>query len=160
MALDLMPKGQPGNFSSHGICWLDVCDADVLTSGNNVAAARVGIFPDHVEFGSRGFGSIPAKPLWIGVGMDGLIGTVQIRLSQGVIVIGAEKTVPASSVVLGNGAPLGTGATTGFTYLPSMAGTPSGVPPTFNAATPIVVDTVASKLWVRIGGTWKSVTFT
>jgi hypothetical protein len=158
-SLDLMPKGRPGNFSSNGICWIDICDTDALTvAGGDLASARIGVFTDHVEFGSRGFGSILAKPIFIGVGMDGSIGTAQIRISPGLIVIGAEKTLPASSVVLGSGVALAPNATQGFTELPSMPGTPTGVAG-HGANVPVVIDTTAGKLWARIGGAWKSVTF-
>lgn len=64
------------------------------------------------------------------------------------------------SIALGKAA-LATNATTGFVYLPSMAGTPTGTPETFayNAGVlPVVLDSSASKLWAYVGGAWKSVT--
>lgn len=60
------------------------------------------------------------------------------------------------NAVMGAGA-LATNATSGFTWIPSCAGTPTGAPtaPYTNAAA-LVVDTTGSKLWVLVGSTWKS----
>jgi hypothetical protein len=52
-----------------------------------------------------------------------------------------------------------TTATAGFFFLPTMAGTPTGTPATLGAnagGAPCIVDTTGSKLWVRVGATWKS----
>jgi hypothetical protein len=59
----------------------------------------------------------------------------------------------------GDGTALATTATDRFTYVPSCAGIPTGVPTSLGAgAIPMVVDTTNSKLYFRIGGTWKSTT--
>jgi hypothetical protein len=63
------------------------------------------------------------------------------------------------NVVLGTGA-LVTSATDRFVYLPSMAGTPTGVPTAKSGMVPVHIDTTTSKLWAYIGGAWKSVTLT
>ncbi len=62
----------------------------------------------------------------------------------------------ANAVMNASGSALATSATGGFTYLPTCAGTPTGTPTSFTGCAPMVVDTTGSKLWVRIGGTWKS----
>lgn len=64
------------------------------------------------------------------------------------------------NVVVGSAA-LATNATGGFHWIPSCAGTPTGSPtaPYTNAAA-MVVDTTNSKLYVRVGAAWKSVTLT
>jgi hypothetical protein len=67
------------------------------------------------------------------------------------------RVTTAGSVVPGTAA-LATTATDGFGYLPTCAGTPTGVPTTFTGRAPAVVDTTGSKLWVYIGGAWKSAT--
>lgn len=61
------------------------------------------------------------------------------------------------NVIVGTAA-LATNATAGFLWIPSCAGTPSGAPtaPYTNAAA-LIIDTTASKIWVRVGTTWKSV---
>jgi hypothetical protein len=56
LALDLMPKGNPGSYGDNGLCWIDVCNRDI--SDNNatgIVSARIGVFDDHIEFGSRAF---------------------------------------------------------------------------------------------------------
>lgn len=53
-------------------------------------------------------------------------------------------------------APLATGATAGFFYLPTVGGTPSGTPSSYTGNAPVLIDTTGSKIWVYIGG-WKSV---
>ena len=49
---------------------------------------------------------------------------------------------------------LGTAATDGFVYLPSMAGVPTGVPTGYSGTVPTVIDTTNSRLYARIGGAW------
>jgi Ca2+-binding RTX toxin-like protein len=59
----------------------------------------------------------------------------------------------------GDGTALATTATDRFTYVPSCAGPPTGVPTNLGAgAIPMVVDTTNSKLYFRIGGAWVSTT--
>lgn len=56
------------------------------------------------------------------------------------------------------GGALGTGATSGFFWTPSMAGTPTGVPAATGAypgSIPTVVDTTNVKVCWYIGGAWK-----
>lgn len=60
--------------------------------------------------------------------------------------------------VVGGGAALATTATTGFMYLPTCAGPPTGVPATETGTAAAVVDTTDSKIYVNVGGTWKSAT--
>lgn len=65
------------------------------------------------------------------------------------------------SLIMGDGSTaLGTTAQSGYFYMRSMAGTPTGAPGDgVSGATPLVMDTTAGKLWANLGGTWKSVTF-
>lgn len=49
---------------------------------------------------------------------------------------------------------LGTTATDGFVYFPSMAGVPSGVPTGYTGTVPLVIDTTNSRLYGRISGSW------
>lgn len=65
----------------------------------------------------------------------------------------------AGNVVIGKPS-LATTATDGFTYIPTTSGTPTGVPTTYTGFAPMQVDTSANKLWIYVGGTWKSVTLT
>ncbi len=55
-----------------------------------------------------------------------------------------------------SGAALATTATSGFLYIPTCAGVPTGTPSTtYTGTAPMVVDTTDSKLYIYIGGAWK-----
>ena len=51
-----------------------------------------------------------------------------------------------------------TTATTGFAYIPVTTGTPTGTPTAISGYAPMVADSGGDKLWVYIGGAWKSAT--
>lgn len=53
---------------------------------------------------------------------------------------------------------LNTTATDGFLYIPTCAGTPTGVPTAKTGTVPLVYDTTNNLLYVRNGGTWKKTT--
>lgn len=56
---------------------------------------------------------------------------------------------------------LGTTATTGFFYLPTCNGAPTGIAQTLGTGVvPMVVDTANSRLYIRIGSTWKYASLT
>lgn len=65
-------------------------------------------------------------------------------------------TFNGGDVVLnGTGTALTTGATSGFTFLPTMtAGSPSGTPAAHTGATASVWDTTNTKLWFYSSGSW------
>lgn len=88
--------------------------------------------------------------------INGDVGDNVARLHQAVA-SGASVNQTRGSFVLGSAA-LATTATSGFLYLPSCAGVPSGVPTTYTGTVPVVVDTTNSKLMVYIGGAWKGIT--
>lgn len=52
---------------------------------------------------------------------------------------------------------LATTATTGFAFLPTCAGAPTGVPIAKPGFVPCVFDVTNRKLWVFTGGTWRGV---
>lgn len=60
----------------------------------------------------------------------------------------------AGSVVLGGQAALATNATTGFTYIPTCAGTPTGVPASYTGKVALVYDTTNNKFYVY-NAAWK-----
>lgn len=62
----------------------------------------------------------------------------------------------AGSWNLQNGA-IATNATDGFTYLPSSAGTPTGVPTAIAGGVPLDVDTTNFFLYARLNGSWQIV---
>jgi hypothetical protein len=60
-----------------------------------------------------------------------------------------------SSVIAGPGSALATTATNGFMYVPTCAGTPTGVPTAQTGATAIVIDTTNNKLYFYSSGSWR-----
>jgi len=54
-------------------------------------------------------------------------------------------------------AAIATNATVGFLCIPTCAGTPTGAAAPTTGLAPFIIDTTNSKLWARIGGTWKGV---
>lgn len=69
-------------------------------------------------------------------------------------------TAAGSFIANATGSALATNATDGFTYVPSCAGTPTGVPTSYTGALAMVYDSTNDKLYVYRGG-WKTTsTFT
>jgi hypothetical protein len=159
IALDVMPNGKPTNFYGNGLAWIDVCDTDLRTTDGSTGTARIGIYADHVEFGTRGFG-ISAKPLWLTVGNDGSA-TPQLKIDgphsggPGDLIIGAD----GSDVVLGTGRGIATSASRGFVYIGATTGAPTGTPQQYGVTNPLVYDRTNKRLWIYDGG-WRSAAFT
>jgi hypothetical protein len=61
----------------------------------------------------------------------------------------------AGNFVAGASAALATTATNGFLYVPTCAGTPTGVPTAITGMAPIVVNTTNNKLYFYSGGSWR-----
>jgi hypothetical protein len=61
----------------------------------------------------------------------------------------------AGNFVAGASAALATTATNGFLYVPTCAGTPTGVPTSITGMAPIVVNTTNNKLYFYSGGSWR-----
>jgi hypothetical protein len=64
------------------------------------------------------------------------------------------RITAAGSVVVGTAA-LATSATDGFLYVPTCAGTPTGVPTTQTGTAAIVINTTNNKLYFYSGGAWR-----
>ena len=62
-----------------------------------------------------------------------------------------------ANIVLGAAAVLATNSTSGFPYIPTCAGTPTGTPTAFTGTVPMIFDTTGVKLWIYTGGAWKGV---
>jgi hypothetical protein len=62
---------------------------------------------------------------------------------------------PVGNVIVNIGA-LATSATNGFLYIPTCAGTPTGVPTAFTGRVPMIYDTTANKFWIY-NGAWRGV---
>ena len=61
----------------------------------------------------------------------------------------------AGNIVLGTQAALATNATDGFTYIPTCAGTPTGVPTAYTGKVAMVYDTTNNEFYIY-NGAWKS----
>jgi hypothetical protein len=59
------------------------------------------------------------------------------------------------NIVAGKSAALATTAVNGFLYVPTCAGTPTGVPTAITGMAPIVVNTTNNKLYFYSGGSWR-----
>jgi len=104
ISLDVMPNGTGPDNPGNGITWIDVCDSDVFAGNGAVGTARIGIFPDHVEFGSRGFSGGSGKPVWLAADGQGTSGQLVLEPgSPGTVVVGAD----GSAVQLPSGATVG-----------------------------------------------------
>lgn len=66
------------------------------------------------------------------------------------------KITSTGNVILNStGSALATTATNGFTYIPTCAGTPTGVPATLpTGALPIIIDSTNNKMYMYSGGAW------
>jgi hypothetical protein len=63
--------------------------------------------------------------------------------------------IKSTGTVLHGTAALNTTATDGFVYVPTCAGTPTGVPTAHTGMAPIVVDSTNNKLYFYSGGAWR-----
>lgn len=67
----------------------------------------------------------------------------------------AEIDANANVILNSSGSALATNATNGFTYIPTCAGTPTGVPSTLpTGALPIIIDSTNNKMYIYSGGAW------
>jgi hypothetical protein len=62
----------------------------------------------------------------------------------------------AGGDVVMSGAALATNAATGFVYMPTCAGIPTGTPVAYPGTVPWVFDTASNKIWIYSSGVWKS----
>lgn len=147
IAFDLMPSGAPAEFTNNGFTWIDCCSADILDDAAGSVAcntARMGMRNGYAEFGSRLFNGATAVPFKLTVETAALtFKTVAKGSAEGSFVIGD--------------AAIATNAIAGFLYLPSCAGTPTGVPTTNTGTVASVYDTTNNKLYIY-NGAWKSIT--
>ena len=125
----------------------------LFTGGNGGATGNGGGFTFTAGSGGTGFagGSVSFSA---GTASGGANGTVTLSAGGNTVEIDGSGNV----VLNGSNAALATTATAGFTYLPTCAGAPTGVPATLYTGTvPMVYDTVNHKLWIYRGGSWAGV---
>jgi hypothetical protein len=85
-----------------------------------------------------------------GIVNSGTQGTLELRINAA-----AAASIDANkNVIVGTGAAIATNATNGFLYIPTCAGTPTGVPTAVTGGAPMVIDSTNNKLYCYIGGAW------
>lgn len=89
-------------------------------------------------------------------------GAVNIGNATGNVSVTGKLTASTGLVattggVINAAGAIATTATSGFNYLSSCAGTPTGTPVTVTGSVPMIVDTSGSKIWVYFAGSWKGV---
>lgn len=78
-------------------------------------------------------------------------------LAMGGVLTTRLAVTAAGNVVVGNQASaLGTTVTDGFLYIPSCAGTPTGVPTTYTGSIPLIYDSTNFILYAYAGGSWRA----
>lgn len=113
------------------------------TNPDAASLATVSISNTQMTVGTTVTGAGSALPVHLSV--SGVGDMVQLRTNK--------------DVVLGFESPA-TDATAGWVWIPNVGGTPTGTPSgSYSGRSPLVVDSAANKLWCRVGGGWKSVTF-
>jgi hypothetical protein len=68
---------------------------------------------------------------------------------------GERMRIDSSGNVRIGTAALATTATDGFLYIPTCAGTPTGVPTSITGLAPLVIDSTNNKLYFYSGGSWR-----
>lgn len=66
----------------------------------------------------------------------------------------ANQQLTINASLVGGSAALATNATDGFWYVPSCAGTPTGVPTSYTGTIPMVADSTNNKLYIYSSGSW------
>lgn len=116
----------------------------VVAGTSNTAGANLTIT------GSQGTGTGAGGSIIFQVAPAGSTGTAQNALARALAVTSGK------SVVVGdNTAALATTATDGFLYVPTCAGTPTGVPTAQTGTVPIVVDTTNNKMYFYCNAAWR-----
>ena len=124
----------------------DLCAAITMRGSNGSVYHTLGYMDAFVD-GVASASSMPGR-LTFGVG---LIGTLtrperfRITTRGNVIVGGADVGAAA----------LPTTATDAFLYVPTCAGTPTGVPTSYTGRAPIVINSTNNKLYFYSGGAWR-----
>lgn len=88
----------------------------------------------------------------------GTISTSAGATIGGTLSVSAAATFKDAISVAGNaavGTARSTDATTGFLYIPSCPGTPTGTPVSVTGAIPVIVDSTNNKLYFYSGGAWR-----
>lgn len=113
--------------------------ADAAASGGSNLAGGPMAINAGVSTGNVG------STITFGTSTPGSSGTSDNTVSTKLTIDGPGNIVPGSGA-------LATTATDGFLYIPTCAGTPTGVPTAYSGRVPIVFDTTNNKLYIYDGG--------
>jgi hypothetical protein len=92
-------------------------------------------------------------------GSTGASSNVGLEADSGNGLVRTLEVDGLGNTIIGPGSvAIATTATSGFLHLPVMSGTPTGTPASYGGHVPMVVDSSGSKLFVYVGGAWKSAT--
>ncbi len=117
-------------------------------------SGQLGLFCDTISFGDS---AEVQKGRWVGSGLE--VGAGLIVGNQGT----GGDTGNKNTQCNGSGLEANTTATSGFVYIPTCNGPPTGSPSLAagSGQVPMIYDRANNKLWINIGGsTWKFVTLT
>jgi hypothetical protein len=143
----------------------------VKTGGQEVGIAIVGTLGDALSLSNAVGGTTSlvssastAINILAGSGADLLLaahgksmtfGSASVSLGSDLNVSGAIQTGAQGSIIVGNSA-LPTNATSGFLYIDSCAGAPTGIPASSTGTIPLVFDSTNSILYAYYGGAWRT----
>jgi hypothetical protein len=146
---------------------------ETLTNGNGIttgSATNRGLRIDAATAAAGAGGTVTNEAVNIALGSGSSAGTTNygLRITGNGGAASANWAIHSASTALsqlltlriGTGTAIATNATTGFLYIPTCAGTPTGVPANAaNGATAMVFDTTGVKIWFysNVAGAWKGV---
>ncbi len=128
----------------------------VIEQRNGVNAQTLRVYNTFTDASNFERGALQWQSNELQLRVDGA-GTGQNRPLQIVVgnqVVAYFNSAGNRSVALGAGA-VAANATSGFVYVPTCAGLPTGTPETYTGRVPIVVDTTNNKLYFYSGGAWR-----
>ena len=163
----VVTRDSSGNFTANNIT-ATVSNANALSGvtsngfiarisvGNHIARAITGSGSDIIVNNGDGISGNPV--ISAGTNLARLDSTNSYALPQSFVVITANALSNDGNNNLFTGVNnLSTSSANGFVYIPSIAGTPTGVPTANSGRTPVVWDATNNKLWIYSAGTWNSV---
>ena len=134
-----------------------------VTSGNLTGAAVAPVDDSLTNTRKTSLAQLRTNLLAGGTGFTAADPLVAGAATLGATAITGDSSVAGNLPVTGNvgvnAAANATSATTPFLWVPSTSGTPTGVPSaSMGGSVPLVVDTAAQLLYVRIGSSWNGIT--
>lgn len=128
----------------------------VIEQRNGVNAQTLRVYNTFTDASNYERGALQWQSNELQLRVDGA-GTGQNRALQIVVgnqVVAYFNSAGNRSVALGAGA-VATNATSGFVYVPTCAGLPTGTPEIYTGRAAIVIDTTNNKLYFYSGGAWR-----